>query len=102
MIDEKVIVLGARVLVEEQKTSKETKSGIVLANSDNIKTNIGTVIAIGDGAILESGLKVPMQVQVGDKVMYTPFSGSPIKENRNDEEKYLILNERDILCIIRD
>lgn len=102
MISDKVKIMGARVLVEEEKSTGTTDSGIVISGADKVKTNRGTVIAVGDGAILESGLKVPMTVKVGDKVMYTSFSGSPIKEKAEDEEKYLILNERDILCIIKD
>lgn len=99
----KIIIKGARVLVKEQKLSEETSSGIVLPGREKEHTNQGIVLAVGDGAMLEDGTIVPVGVKVGDKVMYTAFSGSPItKAGDEDEEdvRYLILNERDILCQI--
>ena len=99
----KIVINGARVLVKEQKLSKTTKSGIELPGREKEHTNQGTVLAVGDGAMLEDGTVVPVKIEVGDKVMYTAFSGSPIVEADADEEediRYLILNERDILCRI--
>jgi chaperonin GroES len=99
----KIVVKGARVLVKEQKLSEETSSGIVLPGREKEHTNQGIVLAVGDGAILEDGTLIPVGVKVGDKVMYTAFSGSPITKAGDDEEegvRYLILNERDILCQI--
>ena len=66
------------------------------------QTNKGKVLIVGDGAMLENGTKVPVQVKVGETVIYSSFSGSPIKENPDDEDTYLILNERDILCVIEE
>ena len=101
MIDaEKVKVIGARVLVMEERDSNESDSGILLPGQDKKKTNRGRVIAVGDGALLEDGTRVPMRVKVGDFVLYSSFSGSPIKVHEKDEDVYLILNERDILCTI--
>lgn len=88
---------GARCIVEEIKNGNATKSGIILQNADKEPTYRGIVLDVGDGALLENGQKVPMQVKVGDEVIYTTFSGSPIVDG---EKSYLILNERDILCII--
>lgn len=99
---EKVKLVGARVLVKEDKLSEETSSGIIIPERSKQQTNKGTVIMIGDGAILENGIKIPMQVSVGDKVVYSSFSGSPVKVSSKDEDTYLILNERDILCIFEE
>lgn len=100
----KIVIKGARVLVKEQKLSEETASGIVLPGREKEHTNQGIVLAVGDGAILEDGTVIPVAVKVGDKVMYTAFSGSPIVNADDNEEeqdvRYLILNERDILCQI--
>lgn len=96
----KIKVLGARVLVEEQRDADQLESGIILPGQEKKKTNRGRVIAIGDGAILENGTVVPMKVKVGDFVLYSSFSGSPVKEKETDEDIYLILNERDILCVV--
>ena len=88
---------GARCIVEEIKNENVLKSGIVLQNADKEPTYRGIVLSVGDGALLENGQKVPMQVEVGDEIIYTTFSGSPIMDNG---KTYLILNERDILCKI--
>lgn len=97
-ITKHVEVLGARCLVREEKLSETTQSGIIIKDRDKQQTSRGTVLVIGDGAILEDGTKVPMKVAVGDKVIYTEFSGMPVKVNSDDEERYIILNERDIVC----
>lgn len=92
-------IVGARCLVQEIKNDAETASGIIVPGREKEQTNKGIVLAVGDGAILEDGTKVPMKVSVGDHVLYSSFSGSPVKVNSNDPDTYLILNERDILCI---
>ena len=56
---------------------------------------------VGDGAMLENGTKIPVAVSVGERVLCSSLSGSPVRINKDDEEKYLILNERDILCVIQ-
>lgn len=98
----KIIVKGARVLVKEQKLSQQTESGIIIQGREKEHTNQGIVLAVGNGAMLENGTVIPVGVKVGDKVMYTAFSGSPITKAGDDDEdiRYLILNERDILCQI--
>jgi len=96
---ERFKILGARCLVQEIKNNGETESGIVLPGKEKEQTNKGIVLAVGDGAILEDGAKVPMKVAVGDHVLYSSFSGSPVKVNSNDADTYLVLNERDIFCI---
>lgn len=98
----KIRINGARVLVKEERLSAETSSGIIMPDREKQQTNKGKVLVVGDGAMLENGTKVPVQVQVGETVIYSSFSGSPIKVNPNDEDVYLILNERDILCIVED
>ena len=99
----KIIVHGARCVVREIKNDISTKSGIILPGRDKQSTNQGIVITVGEGALLENGQKVPMNVKPGDKVLYASFAGSPvvIKED-SDDETFLILNERDILCVIED
>ena len=96
----KMKINGARVLVKEERLSAETSSGIIMPGREKQQTNKGKVLLVGDGAMLENGTKVPVQVKVGETVIYSSFSGSPIKQDANDEDIYLILNERDILCIV--
>lgn len=99
---EKVRINGARVLVREEKLEEELSSGIIMPGRSKEQTNKGVVIMVGDGAMLEDGTKVPVQVKEGEKVIYSSFSGSPVKVNSDDEDTYLILNERDILCVIEE
>lgn len=96
----KVRISGARVLVKEEKLDETMASGIVMPGRSKQQTNIGTVIKVGDGALLENGTKVPVNVKPGETVIYSSFSGSPIKEKADDPDEYIILNERDILCVI--
>lgn len=89
-------VLGARVVIKEIKKEAQVK-GIVVPGREKEATNAGVVVEVGNGALLDSGNRVPMDVQVGDTVIYTSFSGSPVKVKG---DTYLILNERDILVIL--
>ena len=91
---------GARILVKEERLEDELQSGIVISGRSKQQTNIGKVIKVGDGAMLENGVKIPVNVKPGETVIYSSFSGSPIKEKRDDPDEYIILNERDILCVI--
>lgn len=91
-------VFGARCIVKEaKKESNKTSSGIVIPGSDKEPTYRGKVIAVGQGAILENGQRVPMDVKVDDEVIYTAFSGTPIETK---EGTFIILNERDILAVV--
>ena len=101
----KIIVNGSRVLVKEQVLSNELDSGIYVPDREKEQTFQGTVLAVGDGAILEDGTPVPVKVKIGEKVLYTAYSGSPIVmagEEKDDTTRYLILNEADILCRIAE
>lgn len=90
-------VIGSRLIVKEEKNSNKTTAGIVVKGKDKEPTYRGEVIAVGNGALLENGTRVPMEVNVGDKILYAAFSGSPISV---DGTEYIILNERDLLCIL--
>ena len=92
-------VIGARAVVLEDKQESATSSGIIIPGREKEPTFRGTVVGVGNGAILDDGTKVPMAVKVGDKVLYTNWSGSPVEI---DDQVYTILNERDILCILED
>lgn len=91
-------LLGATCLVEEMKNDDDkTPTGIIIPGKSSEPTYQGKVIAVGSGVMLDNGTKISMEVNVGDTVCYTPFSGSPIS---HEGKNYIILNERDILCII--
>ena len=90
--------LGDRVLIKVLASEEKTKGGIVLPDTAKEKPQMGEVVAVGPGRILENGSRVTLDVKAGDKVVYSKFSGSELKEDGID---YLILNgERDILAIV--
>jgi chaperonin GroES len=88
--------LGDRVVVKPEPEEIKTKSGIVLPDSAKEKPSEGTVIAVGSGKILDNGQKVPMEVKIGDKIIYSKYGGTEVKI---ENEEYMILSEKDILAI---
>jgi len=92
----KLVPIGDRVVVKPEPEEQKTKSGIVLPDSAKEKPSEGTVIAVGPGKVLENGQRVPLEVKIGDRVIYSKYGGTEVKI---DNEEYIILNERDILAI---
>ena len=86
-----------RVLVKPIERDETTRSGIVLPDTAKEKPQEGKVVAVGPGRTTDEGKKVPVDVKVGDKVIYSKFGGTEYKE---EDEEYLILRESDILAKI--
>ncbi len=89
--------LGDRLLVKPNPSEEKTKSGIVLPDSAKEKPQEGKVIAAGSGTRDEKGNKIPMEVKVGDVVLYSKYSGTEVKI---DGEEHLIIKESDVLAIV--
>src|SRR2546422_5769103 len=89
--------LGDRVVVKPVEREEKTKSGIVLPDTAKEKPQEGIVQAVGTGRILDSGQKVPMELKVGDKILYAKYAGNEFKQ---DEIEYLIVSEKDVLAVI--
>jgi len=87
--------LGDRVLVKPMPKEEVTKGGIVLPDTVKEKPQEGKVLAVGPGKLTDDGKRIPMDVKVGDIVIYAKYGGSDIKE---DEEELIILRESDILA----
>ncbi len=90
--------LGDRVVVKVLEGEEKTKSGIVLPDTAKEKPQEGEVMAVGSGVLMENGQRVAMEVQVGDRIIFSKYAGTEIKV-QGDE--YLILSERDILATIQ-
>mgnify|MGYP001029502485 CR=1 FL=1 len=90
--------LSDHVVVKVLETEEKTKSGIVLPDTAKEKPQKGEVMAVGPGRILDNGTRVPLEVKVGDKVIFSKYGGNEIKFNN---EEYLILTERDILAVYK-
>ncbi|MBI3838697.1 MAG: co-chaperone GroES [Planctomycetia bacterium] len=89
--------LGDRVVVEREESEAKTAGGIVLPDTAKDKPSRGTVIAIGDGRLLDDGKRSKLQVKVGDKVLFTSYAPETIKLG---EDELLLMREEDILAII--
>lgn len=92
--------LGDRVLVKPQFIEEKTsKLGLIIPDSANKeKPETGKVIAVGEGRVLENGIKIKMNVKIGDIVIFSKYGPDEIKLNG---EEYLILREEQILGIIK-
>jgi len=90
--------LGDRVIVKPTEQKEVKKGGIIIPDTAKEKPQEGEVIAAGPGKKTEDGKILPMNVKVGDKVLYGKYSGTEIKI---DDVEHLILNEDDIYAIIK-
>jgi chaperonin GroES len=89
--------LGNRLVVEPLEQEELTPGGIILPETAKEKPQKGTVLSSGPGDRDEDGKRIPMDVKVGDVVLYAKYSGTEIKL---DNKKLLILRETDILAIV--
>lgn len=88
--------LGDKVVIKVKEEEVTTASGIVLPGSAKEKPQQGTIVAVGSGEVVD-GKKVPLDVKVGDEVIYSKYSGNEVKLN---DEEFLIIRQNDILAII--
>jgi chaperonin GroES len=89
--------LQDRIIVERVEEETTTAGGLIIPDSAKEKPQQGKVLAVGKGKKLPDGKSVPMDVKVGDKILFGKYSGSEIKI---DSGEYLIMREEDILCIV--
>jgi chaperonin GroES len=89
--------LGDRVVLKPVDREEMTKSGIVIPDTAKEKPQEGIVEAVGTGRLLDSGERVPMELKVGDKVLYAKYAGSEFKP---DDVEYLIVSEKDVLAVV--
>lgn len=93
----KVRPLGDKILVKRAAPETKTKSGIFLPETATEKPQEATVVAVGDGRLLENGKRAPFQVKAGDKVILGKWGGTELKI---DGEELLVLSEDEILAVI--
>ena len=89
--------LGDRVVLKPVEREERTKSGIVLPDTAKEKPQEGLVEAVGPGRILDNGTKVPMELKVGDRVLYAKYAGNEFKL---EDTEYLIVSEKDVLAVV--
>ena len=93
----KLTPLGDRVVLKPTPREEMTKSGLVLPDTAKEKPQEGSVIAVGPGRILDDGKREPMDVKVGNKVLYGKYAGTEFKL---DDDELLIVSQKDILAIV--
>ena len=89
--------IGDKIAIKPVAAEEVTKGGIVLPGSAQEKPQQGEVVAVGGGILLQNGQRVPLEVQVGDKVVYAKYAGTEVKFNG---EEFVILSEKDILVVL--
>lgn len=93
----KIRPLQDRVIVKRLEEEEKTKGGIIIPDSAKEKPQEGKVIAVGKGKVTEEGKVIPLDVKVGDRILFGKYSGTEVKI---DGEEHLIMREEDILGII--
>jgi len=90
--------LGDRVVIKAgDDLEQRTPSGLVIPDTAKEKPQIGEVLAVGPGALNEEGTRLPVDVSVGDRVLYSKYAGTEVKL---DGKEYLVLSARDVLAIV--
>ncbi|AXT46945.1 MULTISPECIES: co-chaperone GroES [Chromobacterium] len=91
--------LHDRIIVKRIEKVRQTASGIVIPDSAAEKPEQGEVLAVGPGKRLQDGTLLPMQVQVGDLVLFGKYGGQTVKLN---DQEYLVLREEDVFGVVED
>ncbi|MBI2165020.1 MAG: co-chaperone GroES [Chloroflexi bacterium] len=89
--------LGDRVVIKRIEKDQTTTSGLVIPDTAKEQPQEGEIVAVGPGRVTDEGKKIPLELKVGDKVIFAKYAGSEIKE---DGVEYLFLRESDILSKI--
>jgi chaperonin GroES len=91
--------IGDKIVVKVSDGEEKTKGGIIIPTSAVEKPQIGIILAVGDGKILENGQHIQPNVKVGDKILFAKYSGVEVKL---DDKEYVVLKENDILAILSE
>ncbi|MGB3293793.1 MAG: co-chaperone GroES [Phormidesmis sp.] len=89
--------LGDRVFVKVSESEAQTAGGIILPDAAKEKPQVGEITAVGPGKVDDSGNRRSLDVNVGDKVLYSKYAGTEIKLG---DEEYILLSEKDILATV--
>ncbi|HHW50057.1 MAG TPA: co-chaperone GroES [Pseudoclavibacter sp.] len=89
--------LEDRIVVRPLEAEQTTESGLVIPDTAKEKPSEGEVVAVGPGRFDDKGERIPLDIAVGDKVLYSKYGGTEVKYAGED---YLVLSSRDVLAII--
>jgi chaperonin GroES len=89
------VPLGERVVIKPIQREQTTRGGIYLPDTAKEKPQEGEIVAVGQGRVTDDGTRIPMELGVGDRVIYSKFAGTEYKDG---EDEYLIMRESDVLA----
>ncbi|AHU89357.1 co-chaperone GroES [Trueperella pyogenes] len=89
--------LDDRIVIQQVEAEETTASGLVLPDTAKEKPQEGKVVAVGPGRIDDNGNRVPMDLAVGDTVIYSKYGGTEVKYGADE---YIILSQRDVLAVV--
>ena len=93
----KIRPLADRIVVKRTKEEEKTKGGIIIPDTAKEKPVEGSVVAVGAGKVLKDGKHRPVDVKVGDKILFGKYSGTEVKI---EGEEHVLLREEDVLAVI--
>ena len=91
--------LGDRILVKLMEEEEKSPGGIILPDTAKEKPQEGKVVAVGKGRLLEDGTVRPLEIKVGDTVLFAKYSGTEVN---HDEKEFTILREDDVLAVLKE
>ena len=91
--------LADRILVKLLELEEKSAGGIILPDTAQEKPQEGKVVAVGKGRLLEDGTVKPLEVKVGDTILFAKYSGSEVA---HQEKEFLILREDDVLAVVKE
>lgn len=89
--------LGDRVVIKPLAREEVTKSGLVLPDTAKEKPQQGEIVAVGPGRVLDSGERVTLDLNAGDRVLFAKYAGTEFK---HEDDELLILSEKDVLAVM--
>jgi chaperonin GroES len=94
----KLVPLADKLVIKPVVQEEVLASGIVIPDTAKEKPMQGEIVAAGPGRLDDDGKRIPMDVKVGDRVLYAKYSGQEVKI---DQEEYIVLSEKDVLCKVQ-
>lgn len=97
MSKSKLQPIGSHIIVTRSNAAEKSSGGIIIPEKGKEKPKEGTVIAVGNGKMMEDGKRQTMQLKAGDKVLFSSYAGTEVKV---EGEEYLVMEESDVFAVI--